>query len=142
MKIINNTNDITSYESLLTSAKQQDEPQRLLFVFLRASLSEDHKDEEASRFHSGQGGILQPIMCVDKTLDELGNFSDLVEESEKMEQDWQIVLVGALSGRHGIAPDSKEAELPLNVMVENVRNGGDLSKYMAFSRDGSAIQFG
>lgn len=133
---------ITNYESLLSVAKQQVEPQRLLFVFLRASLPENYKDEEASRFHSGRGGELQPIMCVDKTLDELGSFSDLVEESRQMEQDWQIVLVAGLSGRNGVAPDSSEADQPLKAMVQTVEMGGDLSKYAAFDREGSSVQFG
>ena len=43
-------------------------------------------------------------MCVDKSLEELDSFSDLVNESEKMEQEWQIVLVAGLSGANGIAP--------------------------------------
>ena len=111
---------ITDYKSLLSVAKQQAEPQRLLFVFLQASLPNDHGDEEASRFHSGLGGELQPIMCVDKTLDELGSFSDLVDESRQMEQDWQIVLVAALSGKNGVAPNSSEAEQPLKMMVQTV----------------------
>jgi hypothetical protein len=133
---------ITNYESLLLAAKQQAEPQRLLFVFLRTSLPENYKDEEANRFYSGRGGELQPIMCVDKTLDELGSFSDLVEESKQMEQDWHIVLVAGLSGRNGILPDSSEADQPLKVMVQTVEIGGDLSKYAAFDREGTSVQFG
>ncbi|MEH6473700.1 MAG: ribonucleotide reductase subunit alpha [Halopseudomonas sp.] len=134
--------NIINYESLLSAAKKQTEPQRLLFVFLKSSLPNVHKDEEAIRFHSGQGGELQPIMCVDKTLDELGSFSDLVAESESIEENWQIVLVAALPGRNGVVPSSDEAEKPLNRMVQTVENGGDLSNYMAFDKNGSPIQFG
>ncbi len=134
--------NITNYESLLLAAKQQAEPQRLLFVFLRASLPENHKDAEANRFNSGRGGELQPIMCVDKTLDELGSFSDLVEESKQMGQDWQLVLVVGLSGRNGVAPSSSEADQPLKAMVQTVEMGGDLSKYVAFDREGTSVQFG
>jgi hypothetical protein len=126
---------------LLQAAKNQPEPQRLLFVFLKASLPEDHEGEEAIRFHSGQGGQLQPVMCVDKTLDELGNFSDLVTESEQMEQEWQIVLVACLSGRNGLMPSSDDATQPLKIMQHTVENGGDLSNYMAFDRAGLPVQF-
>jgi hypothetical protein len=133
--------NITDYESLLLAAKNQSEPQRLLFVFLKASLPKDHKNEEAVGFYSGQGGQLQPIMCVDKTLSELGVFSDLVAESERMEQDWQIVLVACLSGRNGVVPSSDDATQPLTMMLQTVENGGDLSKYMAFNRDGTPVQF-
>ena len=81
-------------------------------------------------------------MCVDKTLDELGDFSDLVEESKQMDQDWQIVLVAGLSGQNGLVPDSSEAEQPLNGMVQTVESGGDLSKYIAFDRNGVTVHFG
>ncbi|HEB29101.1 MAG TPA: ribonucleotide reductase subunit alpha [Porticoccus sp.] len=134
--------NITSYESLLSAANQQPEPQRLLFVFLRASLPDDHGDEDASRFHSGQGGALQPIMCVDKTLGELSTFSALVAEAERIEKDWQIVLVAGLAGKNGAVPSSDDAEEPLKMMLHVVENGGDLSKYMAFDREGVPVQFG
>ncbi len=134
--------NITNYESLLSAAKHQVEPQRLLFVFLKASLPKEHGAEEASRFHSGEGGELEAVMCVDKTLDELGSFDDLVEESNQMEQAWHIVLVAGLSGRNGLLPNSSEADQALKGMVESVRSGGDLSKYMAFDRNGTPVQFG
>jgi hypothetical protein len=133
---------ITDYESLLSAARQQAEPQRLLFVFLQASLPENPGEEQASRFHSGQGGEFQPVMSVDKTLDELGSFADLVAESERTGQDWQIVLLAALSGRNGVAPGSDEAEQPLKMMMRAVETGGDLSRYMAFDRAGTPVQFG
>jgi hypothetical protein len=134
--------NITNYESLLSVANQQPEPQRLLFVFLRASLPDDHGEEDASNFHSGQGGALQPIMCVDKTLGELSTFSALVTEAERIEKDWQIVLVAGLAGKNGVAPSSDEAEDPLKMMLHTVENGGDLSKYMSFDREGEPVQFG
>lgn len=133
--------DITDYESLLTVAKQQDEPQRMLFVFLTSALPKDANKEEASSFNSGQGGALQPLMTVDKTLDELGSFADLVEESKQMGKEWHIVLVAGLSGRNGEPPSSAEAEMPLEMMVNNVENGGDLTRYMAFDREGTPIYF-
>ncbi|RLA20226.1 MAG: ribonucleotide reductase subunit alpha [Gammaproteobacteria bacterium] len=134
--------NITNYESLLSAAKQQPEPQRLLFVFLKASLPKDHEGDEESRFNAGQGGELEPVMCVDKALDELGSFSDLVEESKQMQQDWQLVLIAALSGRNGITPSSAEAEKSLKMMLHVVENGGDLSRYITFDRDGIPVQFG
>ena len=85
---------------------------------------------------------MQPVMCVDKTLDELGTFSDLVEESESMEQEWQIVLVACLSGRNGVMPSSDDATQPFKVMLHSIESGGDLSNYMAFDKSGHPIQFG
>ena len=133
--------NITDYESLLAAARQQPEPQQLLFVFLQASLPEDSIDEEKDRFNAGQGGALEPVMCVDKALDELGSFSDLVEESVKMDQDWQIVLVAGLSGEKGVVPDPAKVESSLKMMVDSVQNGGDLSRFMSFDRNGEPVQF-
>jgi len=81
-------------------------------------------------------------MCVDKILDELGSFSDLVEESERVEKEWQLVLVAGLAGRDGVVPSSDEAERPLKMMIHTVENGGDLTKYMAFDTEGAPVEFG
>lgn len=132
---------ITDFETLLAAAGQEPNPPRLLFAFLRASLPDDHAEDEAARFEAGQGGALQPIMCVDKTLDELSSFAELVAESEQIEKDWQIVLVASLDGRDGVAPTPAAAELPLNMMMQAVEQGQDLSLYMAFDREGRPIYF-
>lgn len=81
-------------------------------------------------------------MCTDKTLDELGSFSDLVTESESMEQDWHIVLIACLSGRNGMVPSSDDATEPLKRMVQTVESGGDLSNFVAFNRNGDPVLFG
>ncbi len=133
--------EITDYKSLLAVGKQQIEPQRFLFVFLQTFLSDDHSDEDKQQFQSGQGGELKAIMCVDRDLAELTDFADLVLESKQMEQEWNIVLVACLSGKNGNHPTSEEAEEPLKIMVQAVQNGGDLSKYLAFDKQGELLQF-
>ena len=133
--------DIINYETLLEVGRQQLEPQRFLFVFLQASLPKEHGDVEAQRFHSGRGGELQPIMCVDKDLDELSNFSNLVAESEQMKQEWTMVLVACLAGVNGTPPSSEQAESALKMMEQTVQSGADLSKYLAFDRKGELVQF-
>jgi len=132
---------ITDYESLLAVGKQQNDPQRFLFVFLQASLPDEHDEMNKQRFHSGQGGELKAIMCVDKDLEELTDFADLVTESQQMEQDWSMVLIACLSGKIGVHPTSEEAEQPLKMMVETVQNGGDLSRYLAFDKQGVLLHF-
>jgi len=132
---------ITDYQSLLAVGRQQSEPQRFLFVFLQASLPDEHNTKDEQSFHSGQGGELNAIMCVDKDLQELTNFADLVTESKQMEQDWNLVLIACLSGKNGAQPTAAEAEPILKMMVQTVQNGGDLSKYLAFDRQGELLQF-
>ncbi|GFO71911.1 hypothetical protein BJAS_P1740 [Bathymodiolus japonicus methanotrophic gill symbiont] len=133
--------EITDYQSLLAAGRQEPNPQRFLFVFLQASLPEEYNETDKDKFHAGQGGELKAIMCVDKDLDELTNFSDLVSESKQMEQDWSMVLIACLAGNNGMHPSAEEAEQPLKMMVQTVQSGGDLSKYLAFDRQGFLLHF-
>ncbi len=132
--------NISSYEDLLKAAKQQPEPQRLLFVFTQPELPEGYTQVQIDRFHAGQGGVLTPKMCTDKALDELGAFSDLVKESLQTGQDWKIVFVAGLAGRNGVMPSTEDAQEPLKKMVEAINNGA-ISNYLAYDRDGNQIQF-
>ncbi len=132
---------ITNYETLLEVAKSQPEPQRFLFVFLRVTLPENPSEEESRRFQAGEGGQLEPVICVDKDLNELVSFADLVEESTRLGQDWHMVLIAVLAGKNGVAPDSEAAEEPLKEMVHTVQQGGDLSSFLMFDREGNPIIF-
>ena len=133
--------EITDYKTLLEVGRQQTDPQRFLFVFLQALLPDDHSDEDLQRYQSGGGGQLSAIMCVDKDLAELTDFTDLVAESKQMEQDWSMVLIACLSGVNGNLPTPEEAEQPLKNMVQTVQNGGNLSKYLAFDKQGVLLHF-
>lgn len=129
-----------SFQDLLTAARHQPEPQRLLFVFARVELPENATPAQRERFERGEGGTLAPCLCVDKTPDEIDSFATLVTESMQTGQHWDMVFVGCLSGRAGIAPSPDEAAQPLRFMV-NAINGGRISQFAAFDRDGQPIQF-
>jgi len=111
----------------------------MLFVFAQSELPEDHNAAEAERFHAGQGGALNPVMYVDKTLEELSNFANLVTESRHMGQPWKIVFVAALAGRNGVLPSSAEAQEALEMMVKAVQQGA-ISNFLAYDHDGTAMQ--
>ena len=132
--------NITSYADLLNAARQQPEPQRLLFVFTQPELPEGYTETETQRFQAGKGGVLTPRMCTDKALDELSDFSALVEESRKTGQDWKIVFVACLAGRAGIMPSTEDAQEPLKNMVNSIQNGV-IANFLAYDRDGALVQF-
>lgn len=112
----------------------------MLFVFAESELPEEHDKIQAQKFNAGQGGVLTPIMYVDKTLEELGSFSDLVTESRQMGRPWQIVFVAALAGHGGALPSSAEAQAALDMMVKSVQQGL-LSNFLAYDRDGNQMRF-
>lgn len=133
---------ITDFATLLEAAAQQPEPQRFLFVFLQASLPEFASEKETKNFEAGLGGQLMPVFCVDKPLDELTDFASLVSEAKQMGEEWQIVLVAAMSGMNGQMPTSEDAEEPLQHMTNQVAAGESLNAFLAFRQDGTSVHFG
>lgn len=122
------TMNISTYGELLAAARSQPQPQRMLFAFARA----EQPDAE------GRGISLQPVMCVDKTPEELGSFEDLVAESRHTGADWDIVFVTTMSGRDGKAPTSSAAEAPLNMMVSYIHTG-QVARFLAFDKTGELL---
>lgn len=132
---------ISSYTDLLKAADAEPDSQRLLFVFCRAELPDEASDAEKAAFANGEGGALTPVICVDKSLDEVSDFGALVEESRQTGQSWDVVFVAAMSGRGGMAPSSDEAQQPLTMMVESIRLG-HVGNYLPLDSKGRAISLG
>jgi hypothetical protein len=132
--------NISSFDDLLRAAREQPEPQRLLFVFANAVLPDDSTPEQRARLGAGQGGALAPLMSVDKTPEELGTFAALVAESRRFGRDWAIVFVASLSGRDGRAPTSEEADRSLQRMIESIKTGL-FGSFIPFDRQGQPVLF-
>ncbi|SFZ73443.1 ribonucleotide reductase subunit alpha [Chitinimonas taiwanensis] len=129
---------LASFADLLQAAQQQDQPQRLLFVFAAAELPSDATPAQRARFEAGQGGALVPRMCVDKLPAELADFASLAAEAAQMGQHWQLMFAASLSGRAGQPPSSAEAEPHLNRMIEAIQQG-HLQSFLAFDRQGELL---
>ena len=132
--------NISNFDDLLRAAREQPEPQRLLFVFANAVLPDDSTPEQRARFAAGEGGALAPLMAVDKTPDELGTFAALVEESLLFGPDWAVVFVASLPGRPGRPPTSQEADQPLQRMIESIK-AGSFGSFIPFDRRGEPVSF-
>ena len=135
------TMNISSFEDLLHAARQQPEPQRLLFVFADVELPDDSTAEQRARFQAGEGGTFVPLMSVDKKPEELDTFGALVEESRQFGRDWAVVFVAGLSGRNGCAPTSNEADQSLQQMIEAIKTGA-FGAFMPFDRRGNPLLIG
>jgi len=132
---------ITGFDSLLRTAREQSEPQRLLFVFVKTALPEDASAAEVRRYHEGRGGGLMPVMYVDKSPDEIDGFDTLRAESGQMDADWHMVVVAALAGRAGQAPSEPDVAEACNSIIRTIHAGGDLSHLLVFDRAGDPIHF-
>jgi hypothetical protein len=130
--------NISNFDDLVRTAREQPEPQRLLFVFANAVLPDDSTPEQRERFQAGQGGALTPMMSVDKTPEELGTFAALVEESCRFGHDWAVVFVASLSGHGGCAPTSEEADRSLQSMIESIK-AGSMGSFIPFDRRGEPL---
>ena len=130
--------NISSFDDLVRAAREQPEPQRLLFVFAGAALPDDSTPEQRARFEAGQGGALTPMMAVDKVPEELDTFATLAEESRQFGHDWSVVFVASLSGRGGRAPTSQEADQSLQRMIESIK-AGSLGSFIPFDRQGEPM---
>lgn len=127
---------IRHFTDLLDEARRQPEPQRLLFVLTRAELPDQPSEAQRARFESGEGGVLTPVLCVDKTPDELTGMATLVEEARETGIDWDITFVGALDdpGR------GADVEPQLQRMVESLKMG-NIDRFLAFDRQGEVVSF-
>lgn len=133
--------DISTFDDLLHAARQQPEPQRLLLVFADASLPAGASAEQRASFESGQSGELSPLMCVDKDPHALASFAALVAEAETLGPRWALVFAAALAGRATLPPSQAQVDAALQAMVEAVRSG-QLGRFVAFNRQGQAVQPG
>lgn len=128
-----------TFDDLLLAARQQPEPQRLLFVFASAELPRDATEEERKLFEAGHGGALAPTVCVDKLPTEVESFAALKAESLAALPRWDILFVSAMDGRGGHAPNSDEAAQPLRMMVEQIK-GGRIASFVAVDGDGRLVE--
>lgn len=132
---------ISSFDDLLRSAREQAQPQRLLFVFVAAGLPDDATADQRARFEAGEGGTLTPLMCVDKTPEELPSFDVLAAEARQFGQDWSMVFVAAIAGSMGTAPTAEQADAPLKRMVESIK-AGNIEGFIPFDTVGQPVQLG
>ena len=130
--------NIRTFDDLLTAARAQPTPQRLLLVFAGAEVGDDATPEQRAAFDAGHGGALVPLMCVDKAPDEIADFAAVCEESRQAGPRWAIVFAAALSGEPGDLLDSDAAVAPLQRMVEDIRRG-TLARLLAFDAQGRAV---
>jgi hypothetical protein len=127
--------NIEHFDDLLAMARAQPEPQRLLMVFTAAECEPDATPAQRVAFESGEGGVLRPLMCVDKDPAELENFQALVAEAQLAGPNWQLMFAAALAGSASAAEIARLLEL----LVKRVETG-ELQGLIPFNPAGEAVQ--
>jgi hypothetical protein len=136
---------ISSYSDLLTAARAQATPQRLLFAFATAQLPVDASVEQRQSYQQQQGGALTPVMCVDKLIDELTDFAQLVQESLQTGAHWDLVFVSSMASSSSVtaeddsAEDGAAIEAGLKKMLMAIDNG-QIDGFLAFNRAGDLLR--
>lgn len=120
---------IKNFSDLLKFANEQEEAQRLLFLFVKANTS------KKSRKRDEKSGTLDAVMCVDKLPEETSSFKSLVEEADSISREWDLVFIAGLSGEAGQAPTTEDAEPYLNQMTNDLVNGQNIERYLVFDRN-------
>lgn len=127
------------FAQLVRMARQQPEPQRLLFVFAGAELPDDATPDQRARFERGEGGALVPLMTVDRAPEELASFEALAAEASDQGADWRMVFVGALAGRGTQAPSGSEIERALQRIEDRIKQGL-VDGLLVLDRDGEPVR--
>ncbi len=122
------------FKELLEMTSQQEQPQRLMFLFAQP---EGHNPKKSKKHLKGQ---VQPVMCVDKLPAELTTFDALIKEADSITKDWEFVLIAGLSGHDGVAPSADDAEPYLNKMSNDLADGQDLGRYVILDRNEKPIE--
>jgi hypothetical protein len=131
--------NIEHFDDLLTLARAQPTPQRLLMVFSEAELPEDATEAQRLDFEQGWGGALVPVFCVDKGTDELANFAQLKTEAAAMGPAWQVVWAAALNTPVGKTLSDAQLSAALEQMIASVE-AGIVSSYLPFDTEGMPLQ--
>jgi len=132
--------NIEHFDDLLAMARAQPEPQRLLLVFATAECEADATPEQRAAHAAGAGGVLRPLMCVDKDPAELADFATLAAEARVASSAgpaWQLVFTAALSGR----TSDGEVQRMLDLLVKRVE-AGEFGGLLPFDTAGEAVLIG
>ena len=111
----------------------------MLFVFVETGPPDDWSADKAASFRAGSGGTLTPVVCVDKAVADISSFAGLAKESETTGQHWDIVLVACLAGSNGRAPSASEVDQGLETMIDAIKTGSKLWRFLAFDRRGDPL---
>ena len=122
------------FQELLEKTSSQEQPQRLLFLFV------DTHERRKKKKKNNHKGTISPVMSVDKLPSEIADFKTLVKDADDVNKEWDLILIACLSLDSGEEPKTEDAEPYLDKMTHDVMAGHDLSGYVILDREGNPIE--
>ena len=122
----------SNFKKMIDAAQAQDQPQRILIMLAKSEVEESDKEK-------GISGTITPVICVDKTPDEITSFEDFVKEADSINSEWDMMFIAGLAGENNEMPTPEDADPILNQMVNNLMSGQDLSRYLVLDRNDDPV---
>ena len=122
----------SNFKKMIDAAEAQEQPQRILIMLAKSEIEISDKEK-------GMSGTITPVICVDKTPDEVTSFEDFVKEADSINSDWDMMFIAGLSGENNEMPTPEDADPILNQMVNNLMSGQDLSRYLVLDRNDDPV---
>ena len=122
----------SNFKKMVQAAEAQDQPQRLLIMLAKSEIEVNDKEK-------GMSGTITPVICVDKTPDEITTFEGFVSEADRVNSDWDMMFIAGLAGENNQMPTPEDADPVLNKMVNDLMSGQDLSKYLVLDRNDEPV---
>ncbi len=122
----------SNFKKMIDAAEAQEQPQRILIMLAKSEVAENDKEK-------GMSGTITPVICVDKTPDEITSFEDFIKEADSINSDWDMMFIAGLAGENNEMPTPEDADPILNNMVNNLMSGQDLSRYLVLDRNDDPV---
>jgi hypothetical protein len=119
---------MSRFAELLAMANYQQEAVKLLLLFAKASV--ENQGEQVTK------GSLEPVMCVDKLPAELGSFSQLCQEADAINQDWDFVFITSISAD----VDESLIDRSMKSIVSDIQTGQNTSMYIVLDRQDNLVE--
>ncbi|WP_105169733.1 ribonucleotide reductase subunit alpha [Pseudoalteromonas sp. T1lg23B] len=119
---------MSKFQELLTMARYQAEPVKLLMLFTKTNIESASKDVNK--------GFIQPVMCVDKLPHELADYASLCQEADAINTDWDLVFLTSISAN----TDTDIIDKSMKSMVSDIQTGKNTSMYVVLDRQDNLVE--
>lgn len=119
---------MSKFQELLTMARYQPEPVKLLMMFTKADIE--------SANNNVNKGFIEPRMCVDKLPQELSDYNTLCKEADVINPDWDLVFITSINAN----VESSMIDKSMKSMVSDVQTGKNTSMYVVLDRQDNLVE--